>query len=218
MLSKIVNALDYFKPLSRFRKLTLSTALVTYALVVLGGVVRVTGSGLGCPDWPLCYGQPLPPASTEAVIEMAHRYVAGVVTILVGLIAWTAWRAYRHDKWIVQPALWGIGVIGVQVVLGAITVILKNHPITVVAHFFAALTMLACATMVAVTARLKPDRVAATDDRRRLIKWALISLVAVIALLFVGAVVTAESPDPDSSDFAVPEDFARPAERPPAEP
>ncbi|MBI5567079.1 MAG: protoheme IX farnesyltransferase [Chloroflexi bacterium] len=191
MLSKIVNALDYFKPLSRFRKLTLFTALLTYALVVLGGVVRVTGSGLGCPDWPLCYGQPLPPASTEAVIEMAHRYVAGVVTILVGLIAWTAWRAYRREKWIVQPALWGLGVIGVQVVLGAITVILKNHPITVVAHFFAALTMLACATMVAVAVRLKPDRVVATDERRRLVKWVLISLAAVIALLFVGAIVTA---------------------------
>lgn len=191
MLARLVGALDTFTPLPRFRKLTLLTAMITYTLVVLGGVVRVTGSGLGCPDWPLCYGQPLPPASTEAVIEMAHRYVAGIVTILVGLVTWTAWRAYRHEKWIVRPALWGIGVIGVQIVLGAITVILKNHPITVVAHFFAALAMLACATMVATAARLKPDRSAATPDRARLVKWTLISLGAVIALLFVGAIVTA---------------------------
>ncbi|MBP7686350.1 MAG: heme o synthase [Thermoflexales bacterium] len=191
MLSRIANALDTFKPLPRFRQLTLFTALLTYALVVLGGVVRVTGSGLGCPDWPLCYGQPLPPATTEAILEMAHRYVAGVVTILVGLIAWTAWRAYRQERWVVRPALWGLGVIGVQVVLGGITVIFKNHPITVVAHFFAALTMLACTTMVAAAVRLQPDRVVATDERRQLVKWTLISLVAVISLLFVGAVVTA---------------------------
>ena len=191
MLSKIANALDYFKPLSLFRKLTLFTAILTYSLVVLGGVVRVTGSGLGCPDWPLCYGQPLPPASTEAVIEMAHRYLAAVVTFMVSWVTWIAWRHYRAEKWIVRPALWGIGVIGVQIVLGAITVILKNHPITVVAHFFAALAMLACATMVATAVRLKPDRSAATPDRARLVKWTLISLGAVITLLFVGAVVTA---------------------------
>ena len=190
-MSRITDVLDYFKPVSRFRKLTLFTALLTFVLVVLGGIVRVTGSGLGCPDWPLCYGQPLPPASIEAILEMAHRYVAGVVTILVGLIAWTAWRAYRHEKWIVRPAMWGIGVIGVQIVLGAVTVILKNAPITVVAHFFAALTMLACATIVAIAVRLKPDRAAATPDRQRLFKWVLISLVSVIALLFVGSVVTA---------------------------
>src|SRR5512139_4053035 len=114
--------LNYFVPTGRFRKLTLITAIVTYVLVVLGGVVRVTGSGLGCPDWPLCYGQPLPSAQTEAIIEMAHRYVAAFVTLLVMAVALTAWRGYRQDKWIFRASLAGIGVICVQIVLGAITV------------------------------------------------------------------------------------------------
>src|SRR5512139_1373412 len=131
--------LNYFVSPARFRKLTLFTAIVTYALVVLGGVVRVTGSGLGCPDWPLCYGQPLPSAQTEAIIEMAHRYVAAIVTLLVIVVAVTAWRGYRQNKWIWRASLAGIGVIFFQIILGAVTVLLQNHPLTVVAHFGAAL-------------------------------------------------------------------------------
>ena len=180
--------LDYFVQLSRFRKLTLFTAIVTYALVVLGGIVRVTGSGLGCPDWPLCYGQPLPSQQTEAILEMAHRYVAALVTLLVIVVAVSAWRGYRRNKWIFRAAMAGVGVIFVQIILGAITVLLKNQPITVVAHFGAALTMLACAAIAATAARLPIDAVSAGQTPLR--KWALISLVFVAALLFFGALVT----------------------------
>jgi len=192
MVSRIKRVVDYFKSMPRFRQLTLWTAIITYVLVVLGGIVRVTGSGLGCPDWPMCYGQPLPPPSTEAVLEMAHRYVAALVTALVVFVAVIARRHYRAEKWIYRPAVLGIGVIAVQVVLGAITVVLKNHPITVVAHFGAALTMLACATMVATAARVSDTPIeSATTARRRLLKWALLSVASVITLLFVGSIVTA---------------------------
>ena len=180
--------LDYFVPPSRFQKLTLITAIVTYALVVLGGVVRVTGSGLGCPDWPLCYGQPLPSEQTEAIIEMAHRYVAALVTLLVIAVGVTAWRSYRQNKWIFRAAMVGLGVIFFQIILGAITVLLKNHPLTVVAHFGAALTMLACATIVATAARLPSD--VRSSGATPLRKWALLSAVFVLGLLFFGALVT----------------------------
>ena len=183
--------LNYFVPQSRFRKLTLFTAIVTYALVVLGGIVRVTGSGLGCPDWPLCYGQPLPSQQTEAILEMAHRYVAALVTLLVIVIAVTAWRGYRQNKWIFRSAMVGVGVIFFQIILGAITVLLKNHPITVVAHFGAALTMLACATIVATAARLPEAAVSAGQTPLR--KWALLSVLFVVGLLFFGALVTGTS-------------------------
>ncbi len=183
--------LNYFVPVARFKKLTLFTAIVTYALVVLGGIVRVTGSGLGCPDWPLCYGQPLPSAQTEAILEMAHRYVAALVTLLVVVMAVTAWRGYRQNKWIFRPAMAGVGVIFFQIILGAITVLLKNHPLTVVAHFGAALTMLACATIVATAARLPAE--AASVERTPLRKWALVSVLFVIGLLFFGALVTGTS-------------------------
>lgn len=183
--------LDYFVPQSRFRKLTLFAAIVTYALVVLGGIVRVTGSGLGCPDWPLCYGQPLPSQQTEAIIEMAHRYVAAFVTVLVIIIAITAWRGYRHNKWIFRAATAGIAVIFFQIILGAVTVLLKNAPITVAFHFGAALTMLACATIVATAAR--PPLGTLSVARTPLHKWALLSAGFIAALLIFGTLVTATS-------------------------
>ncbi|MCH8831890.1 MAG: COX15/CtaA family protein, partial [Chloroflexi bacterium] len=64
---------------SRFRGLTLFTVLAAFALVVLGGVVRVTESGLGCPDWPLCQGRLIPPLETSAIIEYSHRLVASAL-------------------------------------------------------------------------------------------------------------------------------------------
>jgi protoheme IX farnesyltransferase len=183
--------LDYFVPSTRFQKLTLITAMVTYALVVLGGVVRVTGSGLGCPDWPLCYGQPLPSAQTEAILEMAHRYVAALVTLLVIVVAVTAWRGHRQNPWVFRPAMMGAGVIFFQIILGAITVLFKNHPLTVVAHFGAALTMLACATIIATAARLPAEAVSSGQTPLR--KWARLSVLFVIGLLFFGALVTGTS-------------------------
>jgi protoheme IX farnesyltransferase len=182
--------LDYFTPTTRFQKLTLFTAIVTYALVVIGGIVRVTGSGLGCLDWPFCT-QPLPEAYMEPLLEMSHRVVAGFVTVLIVLVAITAWRGYRQNKWIFRAAMVGLGVIFAQIILGAITVLLKNHPITVVFHFGAALTMLACATIVATAARL-PD-VAVNNGSTALRKWAWISAVFVAGLLFFGALVTGTS-------------------------
>jgi heme o synthase len=183
--------LNYFVPLSRFRKLTLFTAIVTYALVVLGGIVRVTGSGLGCPDWPLCYGQPLPSQQMEAILEMAHRYVAAFVTVLVIIVAITAWRGYRQNKWIFRASVAGIAVIFAQIILGAVTVLLKNAPITVAFHFGAALTMLACAMIVATAARLPEGALSMT--RTPLRKWALLSAGFIVALLIFGTLVTATS-------------------------
>jgi protoheme IX farnesyltransferase len=181
--------LDYFVSSSRFRKLTLFTAIMTYALVVLGGIVRVTGSGLGCLDWPLCT-QPMPDDFIKPALEMGHRFVAAFVTVLIVLIAIAAWRGYRKEKWIFRAALAGVGVIFVQIILGAITVLLQNQPITVVFHFGAALAMLACATIVATAARLPEG---ASHQVTPLRKWAISSVIFVAGLLFFGALVTGTS-------------------------
>ncbi len=64
--------------MNRFAKLAIAAALATYLLIVVGGLVRATDSGLGCPDWPLCFGAWVPPLELHAWIEHSHRLVAAL--------------------------------------------------------------------------------------------------------------------------------------------
>jgi heme o synthase len=135
-----------------FRALSVATAIVTYALVVLGGVVRVSGSGLGCPDWPLCHGRLLPPLNLHAIIEYSHRSTASLTSALVVLTAIVAWLAWRQRRDIVIPATVALGLLVVQVVLGAITVRLELPPMIVLAHLATAMALLAAVCVTAVAA------------------------------------------------------------------
>src|ERR1700682_2909693 len=135
-----------------FRVLSVATAVVTYALVVLGGVVRVSGSGLGCPDWPLCHGRLLPPLDLHAIIEYSHRTTASLASVLIVLTAVVAWLAWRKRRDIVIPSLVALGLLVVQVVLGAITVRLELPPMIVLAHLATAMALLAAVCVTAVAA------------------------------------------------------------------
>src|SRR5438045_9693251 len=87
-----------------FRRLAWATAAATYLLIVMGAVVRVTGSGLGCPDWPLCHGRFVPPLETTAIIEYAHRLLGAVVSPLILALFSAAWLTRRRERPIVVPA------------------------------------------------------------------------------------------------------------------
>jgi protoheme IX farnesyltransferase len=137
-----------------FRALSVVTALVTYALVVLGGVVRVSGSGLGCPDWPLCHGRLLPPLELHSIIEYSHRTTASLASTLIVATALVAWLALRRRRDILIPATVAVGLLGVQVVLGAITVVLELPPIIVLAHLGTAIALLGAVCVTATAAML----------------------------------------------------------------
>src|SRR5438094_1923068 len=139
-----------------FRALSVATALVTYALVVLGGVVRVSGSGLGCPDWPLCHGRVLPPLDLHAIIEYSHRTTASLTSGLVLVTAAFAWVAWRRRRDIVIPATVALGLLVVQVGLGAVTVRLELPPMIVLAHLATAMALLAAVCITAVAAIVAP--------------------------------------------------------------
>src|SRR5215207_9072725 len=91
--------------LLRFRRLLNATIVATFVLIVIGGVVRVSDSGLGCGPagsgthgWPLCGGRVVPFIETNAVIEFSHRVVAGVVAILILILAWRAITRLREHR------------------------------------------------------------------------------------------------------------------------
>ena len=153
-----------------FRVLSVATAVVTYALVVLGGVVRVSGSGLGCPDWPLCHGRLLPPLDLHAIIEYSHRSTASLTSALVVVTAAVAWLLWRKRRDLVIPATVALGLLIVQVVLGAITVRLELPPMIVLAHLATAMALLGAVCVTAVAA-LVPAPAGAVDRvaRRRIL-------------------------------------------------
>ena len=112
------------------RVLSVLTLLSTYCLIVLGSTVRVTNSGMGCKDWPLCASQAGPLSTFHPLMEQSHRYLATLVTVLIITLAVVTWRAGRLAHHVFIPALVLAGVIVVQIVLGAITVLSNNAPVT----------------------------------------------------------------------------------------
>ena len=113
----------------RFRRLVTATIVATFVLILIGGIVRVSDSGLGCgPEgsgthgWPLCEGGLVPAASAESAIEYSHRIAAGVVSILTLLGAWHAWRHLREHRWIFGGSIAAGVLVLAQAGLGGLTV------------------------------------------------------------------------------------------------
>lgn len=136
-----------------FRALAYAAALSTYALIVFGGVVRITGSGMGCGDhWPLCNGHVIPPMDLPTLIEWGHRLAAALVSTLTFAVAGVAWLWYRRDGGLVRPASSAAVLLVIQVLLGAITVKLELPAWSVVLHLANAMLILAAFVLVALRA------------------------------------------------------------------
>lgn len=168
-----------------FRLLSLASAVAAWALVAVGGVVRVTESGLGCPDWPLCHGQAVPKTEKTAILEYSHRAVAAVVSVLILAVAVWAWRRYRGRADVLVPALAAAVSIPFQAVLGAVVVWLELPGWIVGIHFMIGMLMLAAAVLAAVAA-WRPERSGMTPGFADLVRA---SAVLGLALVSAGAAV-----------------------------
>src|SRR5262245_30069293 len=123
------------------KRLSAAAVVLTFIVVVVGAYVRLSDAGLGCPDWPLCYGRPVPEAGEDARAwkEMAHRYLAGALGLLLFALFLMAWRK-RQSPWLAG----GIAALVVfQATLGKWTVTLLLKPAIVVAHLAGGMTLLA---------------------------------------------------------------------------
>jgi heme A synthase len=159
-------------------------ALAALALVMmLGNIVSATGSGLGCPDWPLCHGQVIPPSGTEIWIEFRHRLAVPLFSaLLVATAVVTLRRAEGRALRRVAVAL--LALLGVQIVLGGITVKLGlSAPISTV-HLVTALAILAGLLTIAAPEPLAPGR-----DEPTLARLAGVGLPVLLAQLALGGFV-----------------------------
>lgn len=137
-----------------FRPLVLITLIALYLNIVSGALVRVTASGLGCPDWPLCNGRPTPPFHFHGLIEFSNRVLALGVIVIAVLLAVAAFRSVRGTRrWLWRGALW-IGILTLaQGPLGGITVLVGLHPIAVMSHFLLAIVVLLIAVVLVLETR-----------------------------------------------------------------
>ncbi|HEY2666143.1 MAG TPA: heme o synthase [Actinomycetota bacterium] len=129
--------------MNRFQKLSLATTAMTLVLIGVGGTVRGTGSGLGCPDWPRCHGKWYPPLTFHAIVEYSHRASASIVIVLVMAVAVFAWVKYRSVASLFWPALGAVAVIAIQAFLGKLVVDSGLNSHLVVIHFATSLALLA---------------------------------------------------------------------------
>lgn len=187
-------------PSATLRVLTLVTAVTTFLLIVAGGIVRVSGSGLGCGtsqngnDWPYCQGRLLPPWQREAVIEFSHRWLAASVSTLAVVLLVVVWARYRHLRLLAWTTTLFVGFLIVQIVLGAITVLKLLPADIIMVHLANAELLLGTTVLLTVLARRggrlrAPSAVPLTGAQRAVSRWTLATAAAVFLLVVSGAFV-----------------------------
>ncbi len=178
--------------MTRFQKIAVATVVATILLVTVGVIVRATGSGMGCPDWPLCYGQLLPPLDdSKAWWEWIHRTIAAVIGFLILGVAFLAWKDHRDRPSILWPSLVAVLLVVFQAWLGRETVRLNNSGDSVTAHLAAAMSLLGLLVFVTVRA-FYPARLPAAGRSQRFTLLAVLTSAAMFGLLLFGSNVTAQ--------------------------
>jgi heme A synthase len=181
--------------LVRFRRLLNATIAATFALIVIGGVVRVSDSGLGCGaqgsgthGWPLCGGRVLPFLQEHQVIEFSHRLTATLVVVLIVVLALQAFRRLRDHRWLVRGTIAAGVLVLAQAGLGGLTVEHGLHTALVAAHLGLAMLLLGLLIILRRLA-LPADRAAAIDGSRALRATAAATTILLFATIVAGGYV-----------------------------
>ena len=185
--------------MTRFQKLAVATTAATFLLIGLGGFVRAAGAGLGCPDWPKCFGRWIPPTEASqlpadidpelfnfqlAWIEYVNRLVGVTVGLLILATAWLAWRDHRGDRQVLVPALAAVLLVAFQGWFGGQVVAHELDPRFVTVHLLVAVAIIA--VLIAAAANSFPragrDESADPAPQLRLVRAALALVLLQICL------------------------------------
>lgn len=188
-----------------YKNTIIFTAVFTFVVVVVGAFVRLTDAGLGCPDWPGCYGQITPTRAAQDIAkavaeqggvhgpvsiqkawhEMFHRYLAGALGFLIlgiAVMAWVRRKALAQSPWLATGLL---GLVCFQAALGMWTVTLLLKPVIVTLHLLGGMATLALlAWLAARQMRWEPPRATALRP------WAALGLLLLVAQIALGGWVS----------------------------
>ncbi|GMR14488.1 MAG: COX15/CtaA family protein [Gammaproteobacteria bacterium] len=179
-------------------RLAMLAAIVAFFVIVLGAWVRLSDAGLGCPDWPGCYGQLTWPEASQEIAtanqafpqrpyesgkawrEMVHRYLAGILMLLVFALTWIVWRSPKAGGNLKLLAAALVTLIIFQALLGMWTVTLKLKPIIVVIHLLGGLTSFSLILWLMFSSRTQARQ--SPDRKTRNMRAAIIAGIAVLAI------------------------------------
>jgi heme A synthase len=167
-------------------------AVFAYLQIALGGIVRVSGSGLGCPDWPLCHGRPYPPADLHAIIEYSHRTVGAITGLLIIATVAGAWLVFRTRRpvvaWLATASLVAVASEGA---LGGVVVASELAPWLVAVHL--GLAMIILGSLIATAALSMPESPGVESPAFG--RLSLLTVAGTFVLLLSGSSVVASDAD-----------------------
>ena len=214
-MPEVASGGDAERQLARFRRLVTATLVATFVLILIGGIVRVSDSGLGCGPagsgahgWPLCEGGLVPEATSESVIEYSHRIAAAVVSVLIALLAYIAFRHLRPYRWLVRGAVAAGVLVLAQAALGGLTVEEGLEDELVAAHL--GLAMILLAVLVLLRRGAEPAaEVPPKETTRTLRPLTALTAVLVLTTIVAGGYVagteyhgTTDQPQPGAAHVA----------------
>ena len=175
-----------------FQRLLLLTIVLTFVLVMIGGTVRATGSGLGCPDWPMCHGEIIPPAEKHTLIEFSHRTAAGIVGVVFLGVTYFAFKTERRNTLVFWLAFSAGLLLVAQIILGGITVKKELPPEIVAAHLGTAMAfigvLIVTATVSLARSRAAPVVRSALDSNYT--RLAIATAAVAFATLILGSYIS----------------------------
>jgi len=169
----------------KVQRLAVLTAISTFVLLLIGGLVNPTGSSLACPDWPLCFGEVFPKMEGGVLYEHSHRLAATAVGMLTVLLGISVWRTRRDQPVLRRLALLAVAMVVIQGVLGGLTVIYQLPTLVSTLHLGVSMLFFLLVSYLAL--RLSPSRVSRQPGLPRTL--AVVALVAVYLQLILGGLV-----------------------------